>query len=184
LRFPLSLRRILTLDSSLMPPLKAVLLLPLIALVFALTGCGSSSSVIQPMPKATAMGEAPAKYFAGEFSPGTTEIPSHIIAAIKGHLDATLQKNAIGAPADYTNRLRIDGTVTYYRMRSGFSRMMFGAMAGKDGVECDIALIDAAGQTVGKLKVESHNLMAVGSEDDVARMLAEETVKAIRGDGK
>ena len=167
-----------------MPHLKKILLLPLIALVFALTGCGSSSSVVQPIPKATAMGEAPVKYFAGEFSPGDTTIPSHILNAIKGHLDATLQKNALGAQPDYANRLRIDGTVTYYRMRSGFTRMMFGVFAGKDGVECEIRLIDPAGQTVGKLKVESHNLMAVGSEDDVARMVAEETVKAIRADGK
>lgn len=164
--------------------LKKLLLTPLIALIFVLTGCGSSSSVMQPMPKATAMGEAPAKYFAGEFSPGSTDIPSHILNAIKGHLDATLQKNALAAQSEYVNRLRIDGTVTYYRMRSGFSRMMFGVFAGKDGVECEIRLIDPAGKTVGKLKVESHNMMAVGSEDDVARMLAEETVKAIRADGK
>lgn len=161
--------------------LKLLILLPLVAITMALSGCGSSSSMTQPLAPATAMGAQPPLYYAGDFSAGTTEIPAHILNAIKGHLDAELQKNGIAGAADYTNRLRIDGTVTYYRMRSGFTRAMFGVFAGKDGVTCAVKLVDGRGATVGGLTVESYNMLAIGSEDDVARMVATETVKALKG---
>ena len=150
-----------------------------------LTGCGSNSTVVQPLSAATALGGPPAHYVAGQFSAGKTEIPTHIIEAIKGHLDAELRKRGLAAATDEKNVVRIDSTATYYRMRSGVSRMMFGILAGKDGVECDVQLVNReTGQSVGQLKVSSYNMLAVGGEDDVARMLAEEIAKVIEANRK
>ncbi|HKB58096.1 MAG TPA: DUF4410 domain-containing protein [Lacunisphaera sp.] len=132
------------------------------------------------MPGATPMGSTPAKYFAGTLSAGKTEIPAHVVQAVTGHLDAELRKRGLAAAAEDGNAIRIDATATYYRMRSGFSRMMVGMLAGKDGIKCDVQLVDKkSGQAVGQFQVSSYNLTAVGGEDDVARMLATEIAKAL-----
>jgi hypothetical protein len=153
-----------------------------LACLLLLSACGGSSTAIQPMPNtATGAGSSgPAKYAAGTLSAGKTEIPAHIVSAVTGHLDAELRKRNL-APVSETDRtIRIDATATYYRMRSGFSRMMVGIFAGKDGIECDVHLVDkASGQEIGQFKVKSYNLTAVGGEDDVARLLADEIVKAL-----
>ena len=126
------------------------------------------------------MGAAPARYQAGTINAGKTEIPDHILKAVTGHLDAELRKRGLAATAEDGNTIRIDATTTYYRMRSGFSRMMVGILAGKDGIKCDVQLVDKkSGQAVGQFQVSSYNLMAVGGEDDVARMLATEIAQAL-----
>lgn len=153
--------------------------------VFLFSGCGGSATAIQPMaaPGATPMGSASTnqKYVAGTLSAGKTEIPTHIINAVTGHLDAELRKRGLAPAAATDRKVRIDSTATYYRMRSGFSRMMVGMLAGKDGIECDVQLVDvASGGVIGTFKVSSYNLTAMGGEDDVARMLAAEIAKALQ----
>jgi hypothetical protein len=133
------------------------------------------------MPHVAVMGGQRPLYYAGEFSAGTTEIPWHLRKAIKGHLDVELQKAGLAAAGDYSNRLRIDGTVTYYRRRGELARKTFGVFAGQDGVTCDVKLVDGDGANMGRLTVESHNRFAAGSEDDVAQMAAAEIVKAFNG---
>lgn len=131
------------------------------------------------MPGATPMGGAPARYTAGTMTAGSTDIPTHIIKAVTGHLDSALRKQGLAAEGEAG--IRIDATTTYYRMRSGFSRMMVGALAGKDGIKAEITLVDKkSGSPVGKFQVSSYNVTAIGGEDDVARMLAEEIVKALQ----
>jgi hypothetical protein len=154
-----------------------------LACLLLLSACGSSSTAIQAMPNAATgtMGSGPAKYVAGTLSAGKTEIPAHIVSAVTGHLDAELHKRGLAPAADADRTIRIDATTTYYRMRSGFSRMMVGIFAGKDGIECDVQLVDkTSGQPIGQFKVKSYNMTAVGGEDDVARMLAVEIVKALQ----
>ncbi len=151
-----------------------------LACLLFLSGCGGSATAIQPIPSATAMGSGstPAKYSAGTISAGKTEMPTHIVNAVTGHLDAELRKR--GLSAEEGDAIRIDATATYYRMRSGFSRMMVGILAGKDGIKCDVRLVDKkSGQAVGEFQVSSYNLTAVGGEDDVARMVATEIAKAL-----
>jgi hypothetical protein len=164
-----------------MNPMKILTSAAGLACILFLSGCGSSSTAIQPMPDATPMGAgSPARYAAGTLSAGSTEIPAHVAQAVTGHLDSELRKRGLASAADDGNAIRIDATATYYRMRSGFSRMMVGMLAGKDGIKCDVQLVDKkSGKTVGKFQVSSYNLTAVGGEDDVARMLAEEIAKAL-----
>ena len=126
------------------------------------------------------MGSAPAKYVAGTLSPGTTDIPTHIVRAVTGHLDAELRKRNLAPGSEADDAIRIDATATYYRMRSGFARMGFGMLAGKDGIRCDVQLVhQKSGKPIGQFQVSSYNLTAIGGEDDVARMLAEEIAKAL-----
>lgn len=166
-----------------MPTPKFAILAAGLACLLLLSACGSSSTAIQAMPS-TATGPTaagPAKYVAGTLAPGKTEIPTHIVNAVTGHLNAELRKGGLAPATDADRTIRIDATTTYYRMRSGFSRMMVGIFAGKDGIECDVQLVDkASGQAIGRFQVKSYNMTAVGGEDDVARMLAVEIVKALQ----
>ncbi len=128
----------------------------------------------------TTLGRGPATYTAGTISPGKTEIPTHVVNAVTGHLSAELRKRGLAADEGASNAIRIDGTTTYYRMRSGFARMAVGILAGKDGIKCEVTLVDSAtGTPTGKFDVSSFNLTAIGGEDDVARMLAKEIAEAL-----
>lgn len=146
-----------------------------------LSGCGSSATAIQMTPSATATGAStPTGYVAGTIDPGQTAIPTHIVNAVAGHLDAELRKRNLAPKSDRDRTVRIDATTTYCRMRSGFARMAVGVFAGKDGIQCDVNLVDVAtGEITGTFKVSSFNITAVGSEDDLARMLASEIAKAL-----
>lgn len=146
-----------------------------------LSGCGSSATAIQygPAAAATALG-TPIGYVAGKIEPGKTTIPTHVVNAVAGHLDAELRKRSLAPKTTGERTIRIDAITTYYRMRSGFARMAVGVFAGKDGIECEVRLVDVAtGETTGTFKVSAFNVLAVGSEDDVARMLAAEIAKAL-----
>lgn len=150
-----------------------------------LSGCGSNSTAIQPIPAAAPMGNMPASYVAGNISPGKTGIPTHIVNAVKGHLDSELRKRGLSPASGSEGSVRIDATTTYYRMRSGFARMAVGMFAGKDGIACDVQLVNvASGQPTARFNVSSYNLTAIGGEDDVARLLAEEIAKALAAQRK
>ena len=63
--------------------------------------------------------------------------------------------------------------------------MMFGVFAGKDGINSTVKVYSPDGHTVlGSSEVSSYNVMAVGSQDDIARMHGEEIVKFLSGEAK
>jgi len=109
------------------------------------------------------------------------DVPDHFISAIKGHLKNELKKQGLLASIGNTQPASIDMDITYYRMRGGITRMMFGILAGKDGVEADIR-ISAHGSTepLSELTASSYNVTALGERDDVARMFAEKIAKTIK----
>jgi hypothetical protein len=60
---------------------------------------------------------------------------------------------------------------------------MFGIFAGKDGVDSTVDVVDArTGKVVGSSTVSSYNVMAVGEQEDVARMHAEEIARFLSGE--
>lgn len=63
------------------------------------------------------------------------------------------------------------------------TRMMFGIFAGKDGINSTVKVYSPdGGKVLGSSEVNSYNVMAVGSQDDIARMHGEEIVKFLSGD--
>ncbi|MES0372578.1 MAG: DUF4410 domain-containing protein, partial [Mariprofundaceae bacterium] len=108
------------------------------------------------------------------------DVPDHFVSAMKGHLKNELRMRGLLAGDGNSQAASIDMDVTYYRMRSGITRMMFGILAGKDGVEADIEIsVHGTKDVLTKLTASSYNIMALGGPDDVARMFAEEVAKAI-----
>ena len=75
--------------------------------------------------------------------------------------------------------LKIDIKVIEFRMRSGVTRMMFGIFAGKDGIASEVSVRDSSQKVLGSSTVSTFNVMAVGGEEDIARMHAEEIARTL-----
>jgi hypothetical protein len=151
----------------------------MLILLFALlvTSCASSHVVKQPIALPTAPVDL--KYSIINIEDQSKRpVPEQFLVAIKGYLNAELsQKNMIADENSLPNR-EIKISVIYYRMRSGFNRAMFGVMAGKDGVTSKVTVLDPkTGALLGESEVDTYNVLAVGDEQDVAKMHAEEIVK-------
>ena len=105
----------------------------------------------------------------------------HFLIEVKSFLKAALaaaDAGSQGDPADW----QIAVKVVSYRMRSGFTRFMFGMLAGKDGVDSQVQVLDASGKVLGDSNVSTFNVTAVGSGEDVAKMHADEIAKFVLGD--
>jgi hypothetical protein len=109
-------------------------------------------------------------------------VPEHIRAGILSYLKKDLQtKGLLPSTGELATR-HVKISVLSYRMRSGFSRMMFGILAGKDGISTNVSVIDPiSGEVLEETEVASYNLMAVGSEEDIAQMQGEEIAKYLSG---
>lgn len=155
------------------------------AFALCLVGCASSTVVKQPLQPSKEATPVATKYSIGKISAQTSDAPEHFLAAVKGHLKLELSKHGLLATEDAIAPYDTVITVNSYRMRSGFSRAMFGVLAGKDGIDSTVTVTDSkTGRVVGESQVSSYNMMAVGGEDDVARMHAQEIAKFLSGSSK
>lgn len=158
--------------------------LAVMLLGIALAACGSSSKVTKPIEQATEVG--PVKFKVAGITDGSGKaVPSHILAALRGHLESQLtQRNLLAGDAAGDRVVDVAINITGYRMRSGMMRGMFGMMAGKDGMDSTITATAASDPTrvLGESTVSSYNVMAVGGEDDIPRMHAEEIAKFLAGE--
>lgn len=144
-----------------------------------LVACGSTSQLRQPVEPVTA---ANAVFVVGKpvnaVAKESDQPPDHFLNAIASYLKNGLAKSGRLAK-EGENALTIDIKVTEYRMRSGFTRQMFGVLAGKDGIASEIAVRDASGKMLGNASVSTYNVLAIGGEEDVARMHGEEISRVL-----
>ena len=154
------------------------LLLSILALL--LGGCASTTNITQPLetPQTTEI-----KTF-GEIKidKKDTKAPEHFIHAVESYIKQGLQERSL---YDEESGKKISVSVNSYRMRKGMTRMMFGVFAGKDGINSTVNVYSPDGaEVLGSSEVNSYNVMAVGSQDDIARMHGEEIVKFLSGETK
>jgi hypothetical protein len=151
--------------------------------LFLLAACGSSAVVNKSMNELPNANQA--KYTVDGIKSDVKDVPDHFLAAINGYLEGELKKQDLLAEAGAGNPYKINIIVTDYRMRSNMSRVMLGALAGKDGVESHVTVMDpVTGEVVGESTVSTFNVTAVEGMDDVAEMHAEEIAKFVSGDIK
>lgn len=151
-------------------------------LVCMLIGCGSNSKVLKPIGNMDSADNHANSYMVGQIGISTDDVPDHFIAAVKGYLKTELKKCNLLCETEAELERTIDIDITYYRMRSGFTRMMFGVFAGKDGIKSTVRIKDnETNSIIGESEISTFNVMAVGGEEDVARMHAEAIVKFISG---
>jgi hypothetical protein len=157
----------------------------LVGLMIGLVGCASSTTVRQDIYDRVAVDGRAYLYNIAEFGSNTTDAPPHFVVALKGYLEQDLNQRGMLVGQDAVADREVRVTLEAYRMRSGFSRAMFGAFAGKDGVESAVSVVNAeSGALIGSSNVSSFNIMAVGDQDDIARMHAKEIGKFLAGEVK
>lgn len=156
----------------------------LFGLGLLLAGCASSHVDKKPIEPVTGLSQV--KYSIKNIEDKSEKIvPEHFLESIKGYLKAEMKKRNMLAEEELETNRDVVIQVTYYRMRSGFTRMMFGVMAGKDGVASTVTVLDAkTGEEIGASEVNTYNVLAVGGEQDVARMHAEEIANFLDGKKK
>lgn len=160
--------------------------------VVGLTACGSALVVRQPVsaiPTTTT-------YVIGNVTNAAPkdgdQLPAYFLGVVNHHLTSELWKNnRLAQPSEervtlnereLVQTVAIDIKVVSYRMRSGFSRVMFGVMPGKDGIESEVTLRDVkTGAVLGSSTVSSFNVMAIGGQEDVAQMHGQEIGKFVMG---
>jgi hypothetical protein len=145
--------------------------------VTVLAGCGSTTKVSRAIAPASAMGNGatsvPRSFEVGEFKSTVDRLPPHFLTEVQSYLTTELRIRGILAGPG--SGAKVNVTATYYRMRSGMNRMMFGAMAGKDGIESSVTVVDSTtGEVIGESTISTYNVTAVGDQGDVARMHAKE----------
>jgi uncharacterized alkaline shock family protein YloU len=156
-----------------------------VMLYLFLAACGSSSQFVKPMENSVSKQGAPKKYLVGNFSTKVDSVPDHFLSAIKGFLKVELKEKGLYVDNESDPANVIDVEVNYYRMRSGFTRMFWGMLAGKDGVDSTVKITDTETQSiVGEMTVSSFNVAAIGESEDVARMHAEEIAETLEKAGK
>lgn len=146
----------------------------LLVLAFMFIGCASSTVIKEPIKSSTEVEQA--KYVIKNIEDKSEKVaPEHFLHSIEGYLKAELKNRGIAAEDEVEINREVNIEITYYRMRSGFSRVMIGAMAGKDRVTSKVTVLDSkTGEVLGASEVDTYNVTAVADEQDVAKMHAEE----------
>lgn len=155
----------------------------LFMLTLFLSACGSKATVSKNIDSSLIANQT--QFNIGKIECQLNDVPDHFLEAIKGHLKSELQKRNLYSSENDELPCEINIVLSYYRMRSGFTRMMFGVMAGKDGVESVVSIVDPkTNLVVGKSNVSTFNIMAIGEMDDIARMHAEKIAEFVAGEIK
>ena len=155
----------------------------LVVISFLFVACGSNARISKNLDDDLIVKQR--KFNIGNIQCQISEVPEHFLSAIKGHLKTELQKRNIYTENNGDNPCAIEIAVSSYRMRSGFTRMMFGVFAGQDGIESVVSVVDPKTHNVlGKSNVSTFNVMAVGEMDDIARMPAEKIAEFVAGELK
>jgi predicted component of type VI protein secretion system len=151
-----------------------------VALCAMLAACGSTAVVKQPVAVMPVTSSFAVGSLINAAAKDGDQPPEHFLSAVQGHLKNELAKESRLAAQPEASSAVVDVKVVSFRMRSGFARAMFGVFAGKDGIESEVTIRDAkSGQVLGSSIVSSFNVMAIGGEEDVARMHGQEIAKFV-----
>lgn len=153
--------------------------LSIFAISAVVAACGSTSQVRQPVESVRAATAVFSVEKPVSAVPKDSDQPAeHFLSAVTSYLKSELAKNGRLAK-EGEDALKIDIKVVEFRMRSGVARMMFGMLAGKDGIASEVSVRDSSQKVLGSSTVSTFNVMAVGGEEDIARMHAEEIAKTL-----
>ena len=153
-------------------------------LLIFIVACGSESKFIHPLENSEVSPLLSKKFTVGKIFSSMEKVPQKFMFAITESLEATLKDRGLlqEDPAIPSHIINIE--VSYYRMRNWFNRVMFGVMAGKDGVNSIVKIVDKSTQKqVGELFVSTYNISIFLGKNKISEMHAEEIVDALEGKG-
>jgi hypothetical protein len=152
------------------------------AMVF--TACGSTTKVRMRMDPAFWENQADLQFEIGGIDARASKAPQHFLLTVRSYLEADLRSRDMLVPKEEGGLYRVEISVFKYRMRSGYSRRVFGILAGKDGCTSLVRVIRKdTGELVGESEVMTYNITESMELDDVARMHAEEIGRFLAGEG-
>ena len=151
--------------------------------VVALLSFGCASSHVSKIKLSVEPYASNAKYEVGEIvNKSSREISEDFISEVLRVLKADLEYQKILANEIAPATRKVEITITSYRMRSDFSRSMFGIFAGRDSVKSSVRVTDTGtGRVIGSADVSAYNMLAVGDEKSLARMYAYEILELQKG---
>ena len=167
-------------------------LLSVIAAAFILGGCASG---VTRAPSASAERVSATAYsqFASISLSMSAEAKEKALENLKfnqdellSHIKRALDSRSLISASGNDQLPKLEVVVKDMRVRSNFSAIMWGFMAGSDSIEGDIVLTDASGRELDRFVVStSYALGGIAGGQDSARMswlyekFAEETVKEL-----
>ena len=126
-----------------------------------ITACGSTSQVRQALPD-PAQGTGSLQYQVADISASVEDVPGRFEADLRKYLEKDLKKHGILASDKPTRKVSI--RISEFSMAKGASRVLLGALAGKDYVKADINVVDtASNKIIGSTTIESSDRLAGGS---------------------
>ena len=144
-------------------------------LCLGLAACSTTSTVRQPLSPASSHAEARAYVFENHGGDDLEGI-AKLDRLIQGRLLRAGLVAAIGEPA--SGRVEVD--LTHYYVRSNAARFWAGIMAGRDKIVSEVTVYDDAGKQEGSFEVETTNLSAWGSTEDLMEKHADEIVARLK----
>ena len=147
-----------------------------IVLLLIVTGCGTSYSVKQPLPL-TAIPLKTGVYVIGSCETQDNRATRQTCDTLKAEVRYGLIKNGLFDKNGNEAPRKVNLTITYFKNASSWTRAMFGIMAGKDGLDVTVDVIDRqSGNVIGRATASHYNVTA---GDFTEKTMAKEVSKKI-----
>jgi curli biogenesis system outer membrane secretion channel CsgG len=152
----------------------------LVSLIFAaaiITGCGSTNTVRQALPQ-TASGNP--TYQIADISSKSEEVPAKFEKDLRKYLEEDLEKKGMLGNGAESRKVSVE--ITEFSMSQGGSRLLLGALAGKDYVKAEVNVVDAASnELIGSSTIESKDRLAGGGPELFTSYHAKAISKFLQG---
>ncbi|MCG2575383.1 DUF4410 domain-containing protein [Dechloromonas sp. XY25] len=165
----------------------------LVAASVVLTGCASgvtrapSSPTAQAVRPVNPVVSAVSTSFTDDGKAAASENLKFNADELRSHVKRALEANSLLNGKTDSAAPELEIRIKGVRVRSNFSAVMWGIMAGSDYITADVVLKDAAGKEIDKYEVSvSYGLGGLAGGQDTTRMgwlyekFAEETVKELK----
>lgn len=150
-------------------------------IALSLTACaGGNAMMVKQVDKTNQQKLAANKMTVADVTSSVKDVPARFLTNVKGYLEAALIKRGLLAVKDENRANKIEVNITYYRMRGEFTRSMFGAFAGKDGIDGKVTIVDTSGHRIATLDASSFNVLAGGGPDYIAREFSEQVAETLQ----
>ncbi|MCF7674241.1 MAG: hypothetical protein K9M97_02765 [Akkermansiaceae bacterium] len=130
--------------------------------MLAISSCGTSSSVIQPLSGPHMNG--PVYVMGSCLSKDDSGADAETCRALRERVHYGLMKRGMYAGSPSSARRKVNLTITYFRDVGGWARGAVGPMAGKDGLDATMDVIDNhSGKIIGSASASVFNASATDS---------------------
>lgn len=150
------------------------------ALLFLQTGCGTTMKVDNPVALQSSTSANPAKYILGECLVKDNRATGETCEILMDHVQYGLLVNGIQGDKENAER-EIKFTISYYQKNVGaMSRAMLGPLAGKEGMDILVDIIDRrSGKTISSASVSYYAFIGNRTEEMMADTISKKVIEYV-----